>query len=401
MRADDVVPFRLPRDAVVPDYGEGGLFGLVSAIRAFLDGENWTGAGAQTQCGEGGTRSPGVLIFILVDGLGDAFLQRFGQGSRLLANRQRRITSVFPSTTASAVTTVLSGIAPAEHGLTGWYIRDRRFGGVLAPLPMTLRAGGPVGGLLAAQRLFPYHTLFERRRRASVMVSPRHIAWSAFSRHHCRGARICAYEGLAGMVEAVEVAVAALSAAGGGYVHAYYPDFDGLSHECGAESDAVVAEFWRIDAAMGRLAERLAAHGAEMLVSADHGFIDSPDARQVRLADYPDVVAMLAGPLFGERRAAFADVREGAEPEFAAFAHEVLDEKAVLVRSVDMLERGFFGYGARHRRLGERIGTHALLMEPGWTIWDQIPGEQPRPMIGVHGGLSPQEMWIPLVRMQG
>lgn len=400
MRADDCVPFRLPRDAVVPDYGEGGLFGLVSAIRGFLDGECWSGAGASVHHREGGTPGPGVLVFILVDGLGDGFLQRFGQGSCLLANRRRRITSVFPSTTASAVTTVLTGIAPAEHGLTGWYIRDRRFGGVLAPLPMTLRAGGPVGGLLAAQRLFPYGTLFERRRRASIMVSPRHIAWSAFSRRHCRGARLCAYEGLAGMVEAVDAAVAALSATGGGYVHAYYPDFDRLSHEFGAASDAVVTEFWRIDAALGRLAGRLAARGAEMLVSADHGFIDSPDARQVRLADHPDAAAMLNGPLFGERRVAFAELRDGAEAEFAAFVREALSGKAVLVRSAELLERGFFGSGPRHRRLAERIGTHALLMEPGWTIWDQLAGEHVPAMIGVHGGLTPEEMWIPLIRMR-
>lgn len=399
MQTDSELPFRLPHDAVVPDYGVGGLYGLIGAIAAVLDGGPWNAPASAATVGAPRSAAP-VLVFVLVDGLGDAFLQRHGRGSRLLANRVQRITSVFPSTTASAVTTVLTGIAPAEHGLTGWFIRDHRFGGIIAPLPLTLRAGGAVDGAGATQQLFPYRTLFMERRRPAIMVSPRHIAWSAFSQRHCRGARICAYEGLDGMVDAVAAAAAALSASGGGYVHAYYPDFDALSHDCGCESDAVVEEFWRIDAAMGRLAERLTPLEAEMLVSADHGFIDSPETRLIDLDAHPDAVAMLNGPLFGERRAAFADVREGAEAEFAAFTGEVLAGKAVLVRSADLLARGFFGPAPYHRCIGERVGTHTLLMQPGWTIWDRLPGEKVHRMIGVHGGLSPQEMWIPLIRMQ-
>lgn len=398
MQTDRELPFRLPDDAVVADYGDGGLYGLVGAIGAFLDGEMWTfpASGSVVQPVRSTAR---VLVFVLVDGLGDAFLQRHGRGSRLLANRVRHITSVFPSTTASAVTTVLTGIAPAEHGLTGWFIRDHRFGGIIAPLPLTLRTGGAVD-VGDVERLFPYRTLFIERRRPAIMVLPRHIARSAYSQRHCRGARIRAYEGLDGMVDAVAAAAAALSASGGGYVHAYYPDFDALSHDCGCESGAVVEEFWRIDAAMGRLAERLAPLEAEMLISADHGFIDSPETRLIDLDEHPDAVAMLNGPLFGERRAAFADVRDGAEAEFAAFAGEVLAGKAVLVRSADLLARGFFGPAPYHRRIGERVGTHTLLMQPGWTIRDRLSGEKVPRMIGVHGGLSPQEMWIPLIRMQ-
>lgn len=391
--------FRLPRDTVMPDFGAGGLYGLIRAIAAFLDGAPWVApSGAPVPR----TLQPAapVVVFVLVDGLGDAFLLRHGQGSRLLAGRTGRITSVFPSTTASAMTTVLTGLAPAEHGLTGWFIRDDRFGGIIAPLPLTLRAGGPVDGDETVRGLFPYPTLFMGRARPSVMVSPHYIAGSAFSRRHCRGARIVAYKGLDGMVDAVADAATALSASGGGYIHAYYPDFDALSHETGCESDAVIEAFWHIDFAMERLACRLAPLQAHMLVSADHGFIDSPEAHLIDLDDHPDAVAMLDGPLSGERRAAFVDVRAGAEREFSAFFDAVLGDKAVLLRSADLLERGMLGPGPRHPRIGERMGSHTLLMQPGWTIRDRLAGEKVHQMIGVHGGLSSQEMWVPLVCMQ-
>ena len=388
---------RLPQNSVLPDYGACGLFGLAGAIGAFLDGARWSPPGepgASEAAGEG--RSP-VLVFILVDGLGDDFLQRHGAGGSLLAHRRRRLTSVFPSTTASAVTTLLTGLAPVTHGLTGWHIHDRRFGGVLAPLPMRTRAGQRVHGPLVLRRLFPYDSLFRRRRRRSVMISPREIAFSRFSQRHCRGADIRPHDGLADMTVAIETAVSELARSGGGYVHAYYPSFDALSHDAGSNADEAVAEFWRIDAALGGLLERYAGSGTNVVVSADHGFIDSPDARTLRLEDYPALAGMLDAPLFGERRVAFCAVRPGAEQVFLAAAAEVLDGVAQVLPSSDLLAAGLFGPGARHPRIEERVGTHTLLMEPGWTIRDVMPGERPHHMIGVHGGLTPQEMWVPLI----
>lgn len=387
----------LPRNAVKPDYGGDGLYGLVATIRSYLDGNPWHPPGTSNPGDTQEHRATRKLVFILIDGLGDAFLQRFGVGSTLLAHHRRRLTSVFPSTTASAVTTTLTGLAPTTHGLTGWFIHDRRFGGVIAPLPMTRRSGGPVRAPLAVPRLFPYRTLFQHRERSSIFISPASLAYSSFSARHSRGAQILPYRGIQGMNDAIVAAVSALGAMDG-YVHAYYPVFDALSHTHGCTADEVVAQFRRIDAAFAQLLDRLHGSGTDVVVSADHGFIDSPPERLIHLdAHHPAVRNMLAAPLFGERRAAFCSVRRGAERDFQAFADETLAGKAVLVRSQDLLASGLLGPGKAHRRLSERVGSHTLLMESGWTICDHVPGEHHHSMIGVHGGLSPDEMWVPLI----
>lgn len=389
------VPFRLPRHAVVPDYGSGGLFGLVRSIGAFLDGGPWRLP--QVEGAYDGNDQAPVVVFLLIDGLGDRFLRSFGCGSVLHAHRVRALTSVFPSTTASAVTTVLSGLAPAAHGLTGWFVRDRRFGGVIAPLPTRTRTGRALRGAALAERFFPYPSLFVRRERPSVFVNPRSLAHSTYSRRHGRGAETAPYRGLDGMLDAIADAVAKLRAAGGGYVHAYYPMFDALCHQHGCTSGAAIAEFGRIDDAFAKLLGRLAGSGTHVVASADHGFIDSPSPRLVRLDRDGAVRRMLAAPLFGERRASFCAVRPGAEREFEAFAADRLAGKGVVVRSAALATAGFFGPGPRHHRLAERIGTHALLMEPGWTVCDRVRGEHLHRMIGVHGGLSPDEMRVPLI----
>lgn len=105
---------------------------------------------------------------------------------------------------------------------------------------------------------------------------------------------------------------------------------------------------------------------------------------------------MLAAPLFGERRLAFCRVREGAKCEFEAWAREHLPGKAALVPGDAFLGSGLLGPGRPHARLAERVGSHVLLMEPGWTIVDHVEGEVAHEMIGVHGGLSADEMLVPL-----
>jgi len=388
------LPLDLPRDTVLPDYGQGGLYGLVRAFAAYLDGQ----PGAQPLPDL--PASPGrSLVFLLVDGLGDAFLQRFGAGGVLAAHRQGRITSVFPSTTSAAVTATMTGLSPAQHGLTGWFIRDRRFGGIVAPLPLYRRGADSLAALRLTQRLFPYRSLFQRRARPSLVVSPREIAWSRFSKRHCRGARIVGYgRGLQGLVEAVLQGAGDMRQAGGGYIHAYYPLFDTLSHEFGANSPQAVEEFRRVDAAFAQLLERLKGLDCDLVVTADHGFTDAADERTVDMDDHPQLMAMLQCPLWGERRAAFCAVKKGYEGEFEAAAAEVFAGKAVVVRSRDLVKSGLFGPGTANPRLAERTGTHTLLMEPGWTVVDTVPGEKRHRMIGVHGGLSPEEMWIPLIR---
>lgn len=387
-------PLTLPRDSVLPDYGAGGLHGLVGAFGAYLDRAPGVPPLADLPASSGRT-----LVFLLIDGLGDAFLQRFGAGSVLAAHRQGRITSVFPSTTSAAVTATMTGLSPAQHGLTGWFIRDKRFGGIIAPLPLYRRGADSLAALRLAQRLFPYRSLYQRRTRPSLVVSPREIAWSRFSKRHARGARIAGYgRGLDGLVEAVAKGAGALRQAGGGYLHAYYPLFDTLSHEFGATSPQAVEEFRRVDAAFATLLERLKGLDCEVVVTADHGFTDAADARTVDMDDHPQLMAMLECPLWGERRAAFCAVRKGREADFEAGAAEVFAGKAVVARSRDLVAAGLFGPGPLNARLAERTGTHTLLMEPGWTVVDTVPGEHRHSMIGVHGGLSPDEMWIPLIR---
>ncbi|NMG64133.1 phosphodiesterase [Azoarcus indigens] len=381
--------FPLPRNALLPDYGSHGLLGLTRALGDWLRGNE-----ELTLPGLSPLRPRGVVLLV-IDGLGEAFLQRLGQGSRLHAHRLTRLTSVCPSTTASAVTTLYTGLAPAEHGLTGWFIHDRRFGGVIAPLPLHRRGGGRLRGPFLGARLFPYRTLAQQARRPVSVLTPAELAASGYSARHTRGARVIGYSKLQELLPAILEEAARLE--GCGLIHAYYPGFDALSHKLGPYAPAVQGLFGRLDEMFAALASGLRRHGMALLVTADHGFSEAPEERHYRIDARSPAQAMLAAPLSGERRLAFCHLRVGAEQEFEDFAASELAGRAVAVRSRRLLAAGLFGPGQRHARLAERIGNYALLMEAGHTLSDRVPGEDEFRMRGVHGGLSGEEMWIPLI----
>jgi hypothetical protein len=58
-----------------------------------------------------------------------------------------------------------------------------------------------------------------------------------------------------------------------------------------------------------------------------------------------------------------------------------------------------YGPGPTDLRLAERIGDFVLIMEPGWTIKDFLPGEGRPYLKANHAGLTDREMLLPLVKL--
>jgi hypothetical protein len=377
---------------VRPDYAGGGFLNLMASVVA--------ACGGAPRHAPLGALPPGELaaarniLFLLIDGLGDDYLRREGRGGALHARRRGALTSVFPSTTASAVTTSFTGWSPLEHGLTGWFTLFGEAGCVGAPLPFQRRGEKARLGVPPAQ-LFRAGTLFDGLARRSVVVTHRSIVDSTYNVHHCGRAERLAYDTLAGLVAQAVAAVE--SGPQPKFIYAYWPEFDALSHRHGNSSAEVRAHFQAVDAAFGELMARLAGTGTIVVATADHGFIDSDGPDALDFADAPGLAGLLRYPLCGESRAAFCHVQEGRVPEFVARARDWLGDRARVCPSRDLVEEGWFGPGEAHPRLAERIGDVALVMRGRTTVKDWTPSEPRHRLVGHHGGTSEAEMMIPLI----
>ncbi|MEO8204332.1 MAG: alkaline phosphatase family protein [Betaproteobacteria bacterium] len=382
-------------ERVLPDYDGGGLLNLVASCVASRGGAPLHPLLRDLPGVElAGARN--VLLF-LVDGLGYNYLSTHGAGSAMASHLVGRMTSVFPSTTASAITTTFTGLAPGEHGLTGWFTWFDEAGTIAAALPFKPRVPGET---LEARGIGPQHLyrgapMFDSLADEAFVVSYRPIIDSTYNRHFCGRAARLAYDTLDGLVNQAETAVK--SGPRRKFVYAYYPEFDTASHRFGVASTQTAAVFAAIDAAFAELLRRLAGTDTTVIVSADHGFIDCPEENALDLAQCPEVAGLLARPLTGERRVAFCHVLPGRQDEFAARAGEWLAGKADVVPAQVPLDEGWFGRGDLHPRLAGRIGDFVLMMRDTYTIKDWLPGEPRHLHIGNHGGMAADEMYIPLV----
>lgn len=393
-----------PPEFVRPDYSGAGLLNLMATLAVAGGAASpypLLAAGFGIDAAE--LSSARHIVLIVVDGLGDALITA-ESASNLAAHRAGRITSVFPSTTASSVTTLLTGLAPAQHGLTGWHMWFREIRQTVAVLPLVprgTRIDGWNRGALPA-KLFRHDALSARIGRRHTTVSPKSIIDSPFNLFHTKGSRRLAYASAAEFFPLLADAIAADGdAPTPTYTHAYLPDLDELAHEVGPGDAAVGALLGRIDTAFGLFVQRLAGLDVTVILTADHGFLTAPAEHAIDLDDHPELAAMLTRPLCGERRVAFAYVHRHRRRDFAAYVAQHFADACQLIRSSDFIDAGWFGPieppTPQHPELHSRAGNFVLLMRGDWTIRDWMPGERRYELRGVHGGASAAEMWVPLI----
>jgi len=369
-----------------PDYSGGGLVNLMASIVEACGGRALHPRLSDCALGE-----PRNLVLLVVDGLGDNYLRR--RGGELAAKRRRAITSVFPSTTASAITTSYTGCTPLEHGLTGWFTYFGEAACVGASLPFKSRGDlQPLGARgVRPDDIYVRRSIFEQLPLRSIVVTGCDIIDSEYNARHCRGAERLAYETVDELVSQIERSIK--SGEERKFVYAYWPAYDQVSHRHGCESREAAAELEKIDAAFAELCRRLRGTETTLVATADHGFIDVSPEESLELPAH--LLRELRFPLCGERRIAYCHVHS--PEDFAKKASDWLGSRADVLPSRRLLEEGWFGPGTPHPRFAERIGDVALVMRDRYTVKDWIAGEPRHLHIGNHGGPSEDEMLIPLV----
>ncbi|MBL8476591.1 MAG: alkaline phosphatase family protein [Methyloversatilis sp.] len=385
-----------------PNFEGGSIVDLMDSV-ARARGGMTAGQGLRDVV-TSGWRDARTVVLLVLDGVGMKQLELLPDDSFLRRNGTHALTSVFPSTTAAAITTFMTARAPAVHGLTGWHVRFDEpglDGRVLAILPVTPRGSHDVSAL----RLTPDEILARVCRTGSMfgslpgdscVVSPADIVDSPFNRRHSAGARRIGHNGFPDMLDQIDCALRAPSPPS--YVYAYWPDFDHCAHQRGATSDEAGALLRAADAALSHWVQAQPRGDTLLLVTADHGFIDGPPQRLIDMEDLPPLADCLAAPLSGERRAVFCHVKPGRERDFERAA-QALDHACTVWRSADLQAAGRFGPGAPHPKLLSRVGDFTLEMGDDWTLRDKMPGERRHRLVGVHGGTHADEMTVPLVQL--
>ncbi|WP_158056582.1 alkaline phosphatase family protein [Halorussus halophilus] len=381
-----------------PDYG-GYCFARVPQTIASVLGTDFGRTLPEDVLSAESTDSKNVLV-VLVDGFGyeqwrrerdhHPFLDRLTADSRVTP-----LTSIYPSETSAAIPTFHTGALPAEHGVVGWNIYEPTTDEEFEALPFQTKDGEtpklPPEELLDAEPLYP------------------ELADAGVESHHVipfpetlAGATAHSYDSLGEVPEKIEAALDA-SADSRSYCYCYLPQVDHAGHEYGTHSEGyrqtVGDVFEMLEAAVSGIDDETA-NETLLVVTADHGHVNTDPERNVDISEFEAVTAAL------KRHANDTPVKFSGSPRnlhlhlegeesaerIAGLLREELDAK--VLTKADVLEMELCGSEASEtfrRRLGDVVVTHRNL-----GVWwaDEEPDELE--LVGMHGGLTPEEMLVPL-----
>jgi predicted AlkP superfamily pyrophosphatase or phosphodiesterase len=379
-----------------PNYQDNGIVNLMSAVCRACD-SRLSPYEPHPQISLPELSAAKNIILLMIDGLGYHYIKKYGAGSTFEKYTKGYMTSVFPTTTASAVTTYATAVAPMQHGITGWFMHLKELGCVTAVLPFTPRATmQPFNSeRVAIANVLQLNPVYTHLKRLSYVINHKRIVDSNFSILSTVGAERVEYYGLSDFFAQI-INLAKINDAKK-YIHAYWADFDALCHVHGVESDIVHQHFKDLDEEFAELISFLKGTDSVVIVTADHGLIDTDAQSVIHLDDHPQLSAMMTLPLCGEPRVAYCYVKPNQTQAFENYIQNQLSSHCDLYRSEDLVKDHYFGLGVAHERLHERIGDYTLIMKDNKVIKDCIIGEKPFTQIGVHGGLDERELNVPLI----
>lgn len=356
------------------------------------------------------------IVVVLADGLGWWQMERFcADGitpfiAKLVARARARdaaqlleATTIFPSTTAAAITTLHTARTPQEHGNIAYFTWLDEFEQVTQMLrwgPGVTRRGSyfddPKLDPRAYVKVPSIHGRLVERGIVTYLVEPEVFRNEAMKRMHAREATYVGYH----LPTTMGVLVRALvetrpHGSRAAYIYAYWAGIDTSSHLYGPMSAEAAAEAASFDLNLARAVGDRRAGDTLMILTADHGHSFTDPDKLVDLLGDEDLRSLLRNPLAGEPRLAFLHTNE------ASAVRDHIEARwpgtFTLLSRDELLDAGFFGGRGDTSLAKRRVGEVCAMLSTGRAARIMRVDGQDFRHRGSHGGLSPEEMRIPIL----
>jgi predicted AlkP superfamily pyrophosphatase or phosphodiesterase len=339
-------------------------------------------------------KSKNVVLMVL-DGLGYNYLM--SKKSELKKNLRGKMTSVFPPTTASAITTFMTGTAPQQHALTGWFMFLKELGVVAKILPFSPRVGGKdfTNYKIKVEEILDVKCFSEKIKVSSYVVQHKKIADSSYSKANSKKSKRFSYTTFNGYLRQINKIIKSHNQRK--YIYAYWPKLDSIGHEYGINSKKAEKHFQEMDKKILSFVKNIKNTNTTLIITGDHGLVDTPKERLIKLEDHPKLQECLTLPLCGDARTAYCYVHPSKTKQFENYVKTKLNKFCKLYKNHELIKNNYYGLFEPNPKLIERIGDYVLIMKKNYVFRDNILKQKRDFHIGNHGGDSEDEMVVPLI----
>jgi hypothetical protein len=360
---------------IIPDYQGGNIRGIIPAL---LGPASWSSDLPEWMPEP--VRDAKNVVLLVLDGLGWDQLQAHADLMPTVAAMVGGpIHSVAPTTTATALTSLTTGLTPAEHGVVGYRIA---LGNEVVNILRWAAGDQPVRRSHPPAAVQPYEPFLGHE---VPVVNPAELQSSGFSEAHLRGCRPVGWRA----ASSIAVEARQQIEAGERFVYCYYGGIDKIAHERGF-GPFFDAELRAADAVAADVLAALPT-GTTLLVTADHGQVHVGDRIVTPSAELLADVSLQSG----EGRFRWLHVRDGALDDVVAVAEAEVGSMAWVVTKQQMLDERWFG-PAMAPDVRARLGDVALVAYEPVSFHDPDDGG-PFELVCRHGSLTQVEVEVPLV----
>lgn len=341
------------------------------------------------------------VVFILVDAFGWKFYKSVREDSKFFKEIRKRgieekITSQFPSTTTAHVTSVITGKDVSTHGFFEWFTYDSKINEVFTPFLFDYEG---------KEEILPKDNLFKELKEngvCSTIITPNYINNSYYSRELFKDGKVKGYDSVEEMFDILLQGIK--KDKGKNFYYIYYPEIDSIGHEYGMSSYKAYFEINNFIKALDNFYNNVLDKGVNegiFILSADHGQMEIKDRIYLNelipnIEEYmlEDSKGRSIVPV-GYNRDMFLYIKK----EFETYVYELLKEKfkdkgeIYLVK--DLIDKGVFINPSE--TFLSRMGNIVIIPYDGYGVWWFEKGKYEISLKGSHGGLTKDEMEIPLL----